>query len=95
MDLAPDYQDAIRAFSESWIQQNLPGTSKFHILRFHVPQFCEETGHSLGIYNEQASESVHSDYNVTWDRYKAVKTSSVYQESVFRAVVDYNSGHLL
>ena len=94
MDLAQDYDTAIEEFVTSWEELNLPGTSKYHILKFHIKDFCEATGHGLGLYNEQASESVHSDFAKTWERYKAVKTSGVYQKNVLRAVIDCYSGHL-
>lgn len=52
------------------------------------------TGQGLGLFNEQASESVHSNFDITWNRYKATKSSPVYDKRLLAAVVDYNSSHL-
>lgn len=93
-DLKPEYSSLIDEFATLWESLKLPNSSKFHILRFHVRQFCEDTGRSLGVYGEQASESVHSDFAETWARYQLPKTSKSYFEHLLRSVVDYNSGHV-
>lgn len=94
MTLAPDYDNALKRFCEKWEELELPASSKYHIVKFHLEQFCSMTGQGLGLYNEQASESVHSNFDLTWNRYKATKTSSVYDDRLRSAVVDYNSSHI-
>lgn len=92
--LEPEYAELIEEFGTLWETLKLPNSSKFHILRFHVKQFCEETKKPLGIFGEQASESMHSDFAETWGRYRTPKTSKLYFQQLLRAVVDYNSSHL-
>lgn len=93
--LDPGYATMIEEFGEIWENLKLPNSSKFHILRFHVKQFCDKTGQSLGVFGEQASESVHSDFTETWGRYRTPNTSKSYLRQLLSAVVDYNSGHLI
>lgn len=93
-DLDPSFEEDLNKFIECWEELNLPKSSKYHITKFHVKDFCHITGRGLGWHNEQASESVHSDFKLTWERYKTVQTSKVYKSHLLRAVVDYNSGHL-
>lgn len=93
-DLIPSFEDDLDKFTECWEKMNLPKSSKYHITKFHVKEFCKTTGRGLGSHNEQASESVHSDFTLTWERYKTIQTSKLYKQRLLRAVVDYNSGHL-
>lgn len=90
----PGFEDDINEFVKCWEHLNLPKTSKYHTLKFHVEEFCNATGRGLDVHNEQASESVHSDFGFTWERYKTVQTSKSYKSQLYNAVVDYNSGHL-
>ncbi|XP_065088225.1 uncharacterized protein LOC135709769 [Ochlerotatus camptorhynchus] len=93
-ELVPGFEEDINKFVEYWEMLHLPKSSKYHITKFHVKEFCNATGQGLGWHNEQASESVHSDFLLTWERYKTTKTSKIYKSQLLRAVVDYNSGHL-
>lgn len=92
--LDASFEESIHEFVSSWEDLQLPNTSKYHITKHHVPDFCKATGRGLGLHNEQASESVHSDFDVVWQRYKAPKTAEVYNDRLLNAVIDYNSNHL-
>lgn len=88
------FEEAIDGFASSWEKLQLPYTSKYHILKYHVPEFCRDTGRGLGLHNEQASESVHSDFDEIWQRYRAPKSSQIYNDRLLSAVIDYNSNHM-
>ena len=51
-------------------------TWKIHIISAHLQQFIELTGHSLGQYNEQASESAHSKMKPIIERFNVSQTNS-------------------
>ncbi|XP_055605671.1 uncharacterized protein LOC129753848 [Uranotaenia lowii] len=88
------FEEAIADFASSWEKLNLPFTSKYHITKYHVADFCREAGRGLGLHNEQASESVHADFDVIWQRYKAPKSSKVYNDHLLNSLIDYNSNHM-
>ena len=58
--LQQNYCELIEEFKASYL--NLPNTSvtpKAHAVFFHVTQFIDRHNHSLGIFSEQATESLH------------------------------------
>lgn len=63
-ELVEGYEEDINKFTECWEKLNLPKTPKYHIVKHHVREFCASTGRGLGWHNEQAAESVHSDFAV-------------------------------
>ena len=93
-ELHPDYKEKISKFQERYIALNISVTPKLHVLFSHVPEFCQKVGKGLGSFSEQASESVHSDFNLTWQRYRRQMNHPQYQDCFLRAVVDYNSFHV-
>ena len=54
-------------------------TPSIHAVKVHIQDFLERNGDGsgLGIFSEQASESVHHDWEESvWDRgYKVLKTN--------------------
>ena len=68
---------------------------KVHTVFFHEHEFCDRHQTGLGIFSEQASEAVHSNFSVTWKRYKVSDIHSEYPSQLMRAVNDYNTSHLL
>lgn len=92
--LDPEYEHHIARFAESWKEAELPNSSKFHILRFHVPQFCKIMRSALGKFSEQATETVHFDFSTTWDRVKVPESSDNYDNSLLHSVILYNSSHI-
>jgi hypothetical protein len=93
-NLEHDFEESIVDFTNSWEKLQLPSTSKYHIAKYHVSEFCNETGRGLGLHNEQASESVHCDFDEIWQRYKAPKSLHIYNDRLISALIDYNSNHI-
>ena len=91
--LWPDYKDQIEIFKESFLSF-LPTTPKVHAIFYHVPEFCENTGRSLGHHSEQAVESVHADFDSVWTNYKVGLSNSNYSHCLLRSVRAYNSKHM-
>ena len=72
-------------------------TPKVHGVLFHVPEFLDKNpGHGLGLWSEQASESVHYDFGDLWvnGSYKRSLTHADYTSQLLKCVVTYNSRHI-
>lgn len=89
------FEEAIFEFITNWEMQ-LSLTSKYHITKLRVLEFSRESGKGLGLHNEHASESVHSDFDMTWYRYKAPKSSQKLAQKCRMTLMDifilYNNG---
>lgn len=92
--LVAGYEMKLEEFAKNWLQAGLPNSSKFHILRYHIPEFCNATGSGLGRYGEQASETVHFDFGLTWQKLKVPESSDQYDDRLLRSIVLYNSDHI-
>lgn len=90
-NLEDGYRNVIQEFCSSWTTLNLPVTPKFHILKYHVSEFCDDVQSGLGRYSEQTVEAIHQDFSNTW---KVPESHANYQESLLKAVVVYNSSHI-
>lgn len=94
MDLTDGFQASIQEFHNAYKKLNIPVTPKVHVVLFHVQDFCEEFGRGLGFYSEQASESVHQDFDSFWERFKVNKNNPQFGSHLLRAVSSYNAQHL-
>ncbi len=57
---------------------------------------CKMSNKGLGFYSDQASETVHGDFNRLWTNYKVSSFENPrYKEQLLKAVQMYNSRHLL
>lgn len=70
---------------------SLDPTPKIHILLYHVPEFISMTGKPLGIFSEQASESVHFAFNEHAESYKINYRKDNVGSKLLRAVCTFNS----
>lgn len=73
---------------------NISCTPKVHAVLHHVPEFCSKMNVGLGIFNEQAFESVHADFKNTWSRFKRSPENPNYSAKLLRAVCVYNANHV-
>lgn len=77
-------------------------TLKIHVLLDHLAQCLQFLGRSdgLGIWSEQACESVHHAFLKTWNKYKvnsmvdAEGSFATYAGRLMRAVVEFSSQHI-
>jgi hypothetical protein len=61
-----------------------------------VAEFCEMKKFGLGPWSEQASESVHHDFQLVWENYKVKNIHHIdYGSKLYQALCVYNSRHLL
>ena len=95
--LAADFSDALSNFASDYmdiIQFGARITPKVHAVMYHIRQFCEKHNTGLGIWSEQSTESLHSDFEKTWIRYKVSSLNPNYDSQLLKAVCDYNSKHI-
>lgn len=64
-------------------------TPKLHSLKFHVPEFINEHQRPLGLYSEQASESIHHEWKKFIDNYAHSSIHSN-QHYLLRAITKFN-----
>ena len=75
-------------------------TLAFHIKSIallFIPQFlADKEGKGLGVWSEQASESVHHDFSSLWaaGSYKRALCHKDYESQLYKCVVTYNSRHI-
>ena len=95
MSLDQDYDRFIKNFKNSCKSLPISITPKIHILFFHVPEFIRRRKMPLGIFSEQASESVHHDFQKFWNtRYKREMNNPNYSNQLLRSIIEYNSKHI-
>ena len=92
--LRDNWQENITIFKREYLSLNIPVTPKVHAVLYHVPEFCLRHDRGLGIFSEQASESVHSNFKITWDKFKVNEINPNFGACLLRAVSVYNSEHL-
>lgn len=94
-DLSPDFEERIVTFQEKYESLNISVTSAVHVLFCHVRQFCKFFKAALGIFSEQASESVHRDFLILWQSSgKVDRLSAKYASNLYKTVIRYNGRHL-
>ena len=94
MKLDDDYENNIEAFRLAFQRLGIRITPKVHIVFFHVIEFCNKFIKGLGYFSEQASESVHYDFNACWEKFKVHSTHRDFGSHLFNAVSRYNAQHL-
>ena len=95
MVLEDDFSEKIDRFRDSYLAiMNISVTPKVHAVFFHVKQFIEIKRAPLGVFSEQATESMHHNFSSHWQRYKRDRNHPEYAKRLLSCVVDYNSKHL-
>lgn len=92
--LNPKFEDYIIQFRKSYVDLKINITPKVHAVFFHVTYFCSKMHRGLGFFSEQAMESVHSDFQKTWAKYKVKSINPEYAVKLLKAVREYNSCHI-
>lgn len=71
-------------------------TLKIHVLLCHLIQSLDYlSDYGLGVWSEQAGESVHREFLKFWERFKIVMIENDrYPEKLLKAVVEFSSRHI-
>ena len=83
----------INAANEAHLAPGISVTVKNHVI-FAQAEFCVARDRGLGLFTEQASESVHADFSAVWSRYKVSSANNAYSKQLLRAVEVYNCRHM-
>lgn len=94
LNLKNEYQIEVNKFCDSWILAGLPTTPKFHIIKFHIIEFCDYVKSGLAKYSEQTTEAIHSSFSNTWNNYKVPACHENYTKKLLKAVISYNSNNI-
>ena len=92
-----NFQEKINEFGTCYLKLGLPVTPKVHAILVHVPQFLTRNSKQkkgLGYWSEQASESVHHDWDALWGDYKRPITHKEYKDKLLACAIRYNSRHI-
>lgn len=90
-NLDPHYQSIIGEFFNQIQALNISITPKIHAVVYHVPQFIKMKGKPLGLYSEQASESVHFAYSKHASNFKTSAIKTNYEAKLLRTVCTFNT----
>lgn len=94
MTLDPNFKHYIKKFGDAFENLGLSKFPKLHVLVDHVPEFIDRKQKPLGFYSEQASESVHYDFQKTWEYFKVNNSHPSFGSQLYRAVLKYNKKHI-
>lgn len=89
-NLDKNFSVLICNFKKSYMECGAPITPKVHAVFYHVEDFCTKYQIGLGFYSEQAVESVHSDFDSVWKKYKVDKNHPQYSNRLMQAVGEFN-----
>lgn len=66
--LMPEFETKIAEFRTAYFKLPITVTTSVNVDLDHLVQLCRFKKAFLGVYSEQASESVHSDFSAMWEQ---------------------------
>ena len=95
-DLRNGWQDDVADFCQAYRQLGISITTKVHIVKDHLMDFCEKNRWGLAKFSEQSFEAVHADFAKFWERNQVKeKSSERYGQRLKQTVKEYyNSAHI-
>ena len=95
MDLDPNYNLCVQKFIDSCLALDINITPKLHAIFHHVPEFCAKFEKGLGLFSEQSFESLHHNFEQTWNNYKMNNLRHPsYGERLLRAISVFNCRYI-
>jgi len=88
--LYPWYKSSVATFKKAFQNSGMSEYTKAHIVIDHLVEFCEEEQVGLGIFCEQASESVHAAFAKEFERFKVSINNPRFGKQLKAAVVKFN-----
>lgn len=88
-----DHQALVDSFHRKFAALGIRFTPKIHVITHHVVEFMGAVEDSLGLFSEQAGETVHSKFDKMWKlRFKIRDLNHPnYPKSLLRAVGEFSS----
>lgn len=94
-DSQVNHWSLIDKFRRQYITLDAPITPKIHATFFHILEFMERKNDNLGLYTEQAGETVHYKWTKTWERFaRKLMRHGDYLMNLKQAVSDFSGKHL-
>lgn len=97
-ELGPDLDKNLRELQKviEGLDIEISKTLKIHVLVEHLKHCLHFLGkNGLGLWSEQAGESIHREFLKFWERYKInLLEDSTYPTRLRRAVVEFSSRHI-
>lgn len=97
---SPDQENVKKCMSDlrkAFLSTEVSETLKIHVATRHIDQclYFLPNDEGLGLWSEQAGESVHQEFLKFWKRYKKNSLDNpTYSDSLKKAVVNFSSQHL-
>lgn len=94
--ICPNLDELLVELKNAFLATELSQTLKIHVLFKHIKQSLKYLhGNGLGLWSEQAGESIHREFLVFWEKYK-INTieDSNYITHLKKAVVEFSSRHI-
>jgi hypothetical protein len=89
------FEESIKKFETAYMNTGMAITTAVHIVCVHLIHFCKLKNSSLGRFNEQASEAVHTDFKAMWISAGKVSENHVhFNKHLLDCIIRYNSRHL-
>ena len=85
--LKESFKTEIQKFKTSFLFLPMSVTPKVHAVFYHE-EFVLKHQSSLGIFSEQATETLHSKFNAHWERYKHCSDHPEYGKQLFNCIVE-------
>ena len=93
---SPDLGKHVTDLKNLFYATELSETLKLHVILHHLEDSVRcLNGEGLGLWSEQAGESIHRSFLTYWDRYKINLISDPsYGERLKLAVIEFSSKHV-
>ena len=91
--LEGDFKEKIEKFKDSFLSLPVTVTPKAHAVFYHISEFIDRHGSALGLFSEQATETMHSKFKTHWQRFKQSPSHPEYGTQLLHCVVEFNSKH--
>lgn len=94
--VAPDLEKNVEILRKAFLATQVSETLKIHVATKHLNDCLQYlSGNGLGIWSEQAGESVHKEFIKYWNRYKMNNIHDAkYGQQLKKAVVEFSSLHI-
>jgi hypothetical protein len=91
-----NWKEYLNEFKKVYPATSLSHTLKVHVLMEHLEHGLHYlNGNSLGLWSEQAGESVHREFITYWSKYQINNLNSEnYGKQLMKAVIEFSSRHL-
>ena len=92
MHLKPGWEEAIEKFQSDYLNCNISITTKAHIIFAHLRPFILENDCGLGVFSEQAFESIHAEFWKMWARYIIKdKSHPMFMMNLLKSALAFNA----